>query len=119
MVRTLGQSMEKDILIAIHQLLSERRKPTVATVKSKLATSVSIPIIINVLQKTTNMNVEDVEKLLPDINLPSMKNKIEDDGRGTSIAQEIAALKQELTRTQRELNDLKQWVYSQLPKDKL
>lgn len=110
--------MEKDILIAIHQLLSESRKPTVATVKSKLATSVSIPVIINVLQKTTNMNVEDIEKLLPDVNLPSMKNTTKNNGQTTDLAGEVAALKQALIRTQQELNDLKQWVYTQLPKDK-
>lgn len=118
MVRTLGQSMEKDILIAIHQLLSENRKPTVATVKSKLATSVSIPVIIKVLQKTSNMNANDVAQLLPDMTFSSIDNPPREQEQTVDISHQVATLKQELHRTQQELEELKQWVLMHLPKDK-
>lgn len=118
MVRTLGQSMEKDILIAIHQLLSENKKPTVATVKSKLTTSISMPIIIKVLQKTSNMNASDVARLLPDITLSSKGNPARKQEQSVDINQQVATLKQELLRTQQELEEFKQWVLKHLPKDK-
>ena len=106
--------MENDILIAIHQLLVEKKKPTVATVKGKLATPAPMPSIIKVLQKTMNLSANDVAKLLPQA--PNVETSIVD--KPADLSQQVSILAAELKATKQQLNELQRFVEKHLGNDK-
>lgn len=109
--------MENDILIAVHQLLVENKKPTVATVKGKLATPVPMPSIIKVLQKTMSLSANDVAKLLPQA--PSVDTSIvEKPADIAELSQQVAELTAELKATKQQLNDLQRLVEVHLGNEK-
>lgn len=109
--------MENDILIAIHQLLVENKKPTVATVKGKLAIPVPMPSIIKVLQKTINLSAKDVANLLPQA--PNVDRSIADKPADIAeLSQQVSELTAELKATKQQLNDLQRLVEKHLGNEK-
>ncbi|MGB1298773.1 MAG: hypothetical protein ACPG8A_10870 [Psychrobium sp.] len=101
--------MENDILIAIHQLLIEKRKPTVATVKGKLTNPAPMPSIIKVLQSTANLSASAVANLLPHSQLVA-EPKAESPKSIDALSNQVATLTTELKATQQQLNELQRLV---------
>jgi len=91
--------METDILLAAKQLIEQGKNPTVATIKGRLPRTVSIPVIIKVLQKISGMSLAQISALIPQSTAYTKENIIQ--------ANDNARLQQEVKRLSNELNDVK------------
>lgn len=108
----LGLGMEKDILSAIYQLLSQGKTPTVATVKSKMTSPVAMPIIIKALQLTSTMTLAQIEAQLS-LKTPPHAS-IDSPSDIEKLQRELLEVKCDLAETKQELAQLKDWLSQQL-----
>ena len=90
--------MEKQIIIIANQLKQQGKKPSVATVRSKLAGRVNIPTLLKVLQQFDAMSQADIDRVVADT--PSHQSQ----------KPPTANLQQQIEKLQQDVAGLKQQV---------
>ncbi|NRA71218.1 MAG: DNA-binding protein [Gammaproteobacteria bacterium] len=90
--------MEKQIIIIANQLKQQGKKPSVATVRSRLTGRVNIPTLLKALQQFDAMSQEDIDRVVADT--PSHQPQ----------KQPTAGLQQQIDQLQQDVAGLKQQV---------
>jgi len=99
--------MEIDILLIAKQLIEQGKKPTVATVKGRLPRSVSIPAIIKVLQKVSDMSLAQITALIPQ-STATTQAVVTNEDNNQHLQHEVERLSNELNRVKIQLDNLTQ-----------
>jgi len=107
MIRYWCKDMETDILLIAKQLIEQGKKPTVATIKGRLPRSVSIPVIIKVLQKVSDMSLAQITALIPQSTVETQA-VVAQETNNQHLQQEVERLSNELHQVKNQLEMLTQ-----------
>ncbi|ABV88217.1 hypothetical protein [Shewanella pealeana] len=97
----------EQVLSAAKKISDEGRTPSLALVKTKLGTSIPMPILIQGLQQFKSMSADDIKQLSADCSVQA----VEDAPKQSLMAQQayaITRLEQELSELRTEFGLLKQ-----------
>ncbi|GIU34370.1 hypothetical protein L2719_01995 [Shewanella schlegeliana] len=97
----------EQVLSAAKKISDEGRTPTLALVKSKLGSSIPMPILIQGLQQFKSMSSDEIKALSADCPVKAADD-VAEQSAVASQADTIAKLEQELVDLKAEFNLLKQ-----------